>query len=417
LVPDAYGGVNARYSAGSATGTHTRNAVAFRDYWSGGSRLVEEKAINTVRGCYRKDKNGLWLKGVLLEPQVENLLKYSTDYTDASWTKTRMSIDNAPTVTLPNNTTSGYHILHEAAAGEGNGLHRIQRTVPFSLNVKYVFQAWLRTINKPWARLRLDTTGPDPYCYFNVFTGAAGTSANIDNYGIIPWGNFWYLVWMGWTHPDAGIGISRPVEVGVCDSDGDATFTGADQDSIYCFNPMVFAGTYPTSLIETVAASVVRTTDSSILYAGGSNIGGKDNQQGTIVFDILEPIHTPNAAINLWQMSDGGSSADMLKAYIDTDGYLNVTSRASAGTDGDIAFGSSICSDEKKRVQISWKPNYLATIIHDYKTGKTVGQDRSCTIPNDIDKWEIMLAAPGITGNHQHLPNFERTLVRKDMVL
>jgi len=123
------------------------------------------------------------------------------------------------------------------------------------------------------------------------------------------------------------------------------------------------------------------------LGASDGNLGGSgSDKQLVIEADILLPDEDTASDEYLLSLSDGGSSADEVKIYVESSNdYIRAESAASGGNAGDATQATDVSDDTIHHVKIEYKPNYLAVTVD----GSTGTPDTDCGIPDEIDRIDI----------------------------
>jgi hypothetical protein len=201
-----------------------------------------------------------WLKRCLVEPQSTNLVTYSEDFTDPSWSQTvdgllvTANSENAPTGeatadTLTEKATTSFHAIHTITnAVSANWTASIfikQKTAgrylqirPFGVGVGVAYATF---------------SPSDGSVYESGGTNLVSTEAE-------SFGNGWYRVSLTCSSALAsGDGIQFSLSDG---TSGEApSYTGDGTSGIYIWGAQVEASSVPTSYIPTAGAQVTRPAD------------------------------------------------------------------------------------------------------------------------------------------------------------
>jgi hypothetical protein len=153
---------------------------------------------------------------------------------------------------------------------------------------------------------------------------------------------------------------------------------------------------------------MTRIADASLRIAGGPNLGHEDKKSASFVETIL-PTHIPAANKTLALISDGGAAGERITLYIDTNGYLNGEVK-SGGDTTTATTATSICTNEIKRVMMSWKPGRIDIAAKDINSGLIVNATAAPPdIPDDLDRYE--LGAPDfIVADSKIVPYFVHSM-------
>lgn len=264
-------------SDGSVTPTSTGTAYIWGAQLNSGSTATEYFPTTTRLNIPRIDYTNGSCPSLLVEPQRTNLLTYSEQFDDASWSKAAITV-TANSIVSPSGvqnadtfTTSAYP---STSVGKNNTLSATNHTLSC-----YVKAGSVSTF-----RLDLVTAGfaLGSNCIFNLST----VSTTITNYGtttgstatITSVGNGWYRCTLT-VLTTAVVYFSQ--------------LYPAANGSVYAWGVQLEAGSYPTSYIPTIASSVTRNAD-VISKTGISSLIGQT--EGTIFIDFY--YKTPSSNIN-----------------------------------------------------------------------------------------------------------------------
>jgi len=217
--------------------TFTRSSTATYTNQIG---LIQSAAVNEPRFDY--DPVTLAARGLLVEESRTNLLTYSEQVDNAAWTKTSLSV-TANSLSAPDGTVTADKFIETAA----NNLHRV---------ISSSFAAGTYTISvyaKAGERTKVELVTAPVDARFDLSTGTviSGTGASI-----VSVGNGWYRCVLTFTQA-----ISSSVGYGLLDASGNATYTGDGTSGAYFWGAQLEQGSFSTSYIPTVAASVTRSAD------------------------------------------------------------------------------------------------------------------------------------------------------------
>ena len=265
---------------------------------------LQSAAINAPRFDYNPTTRESL--GLLLEQAATNLALYSSDYTNALWTKTGSSItataDISPDGTqnaslLVCSTVSTNHLVTQSivpTAGSNT----------FSVYLKYYGLQFVQIYHN---------NGGNKFCNFDLINGTAGTpsastTANIQNVG-----NGWYRCSITATVTAVSatfvVHASNSLTATIA-----PTFAGNGFNGYLIWGAQVEAAPSATSYIATVASAQTRTVDAASMT--GTNFTSWYNYSGGTVY--LEaasgsatgsPISTAPYTI---QISDGGTTNQIL---------------------------------------------------------------------------------------------------------
>jgi hypothetical protein len=314
--------------------------------------------------------------GVLIEGAATNLCLQSQRF-HVTWAPVRASVTQ-DAATAPNDTATADAIHEDATAAN---THYIYQNLTFVDGTEYCISVWAKAANRDWLFMYVTRTGVDVYCYFDLSNGTATPAATCNNSGVIDYGNGWYRCWMTF---DADTDGAQPLYLFAAESNGDYTFDGLDQDSIYVWGAQQETAAYPTSYIETTISSGTRNADVLDLHA---DIAAALNtaQQGTVECEIKIPDQDYPASGYVFEVSDGTAN-NRIVGYVSVTGdeaYTYVIDggvlQANAGTGGDIVDGSW------HKFSMAWQTNRISLKVDDVAGAV----DTSCTIPTGLTQMRI----------------------------
>jgi hypothetical protein len=209
---------------------------------------------------------------------VDNGQNYltTTDISNSAWTKNNVVINSSPlvAVTLPDGSSGTVNTIRETATSPASNTYNIAEEVTVTAGSKdYTFAVALKAANRTWAQIRLrdNTTTDIAWAYINLSTGALGGVSSTASSWLSPrayvvaLGNGWYYLSLT-ARLVSAVNTSVGVRVVVAEADGDTTFVGSAQNSIYVWNPTLAQSSVPVRL---VATSGTADTDGT-----GQNLAG-----------------------------------------------------------------------------------------------------------------------------------------------
>lgn len=192
------------------------------------------------------------VRGLLVEESRTNLLTYSSDLSNAAWTKQGTSITSGATLAPDNSSLAG-----KLVEGTGAGVHRVLRNAPYAAGT--VFSVYLKAGERTSCLVAIEniTTG-DRHLSTTAFNLAAGTVLSGTG-TITPAGNGWYRCTVVAVSPSN----SAPF-IYLRNATGDS-YTGDGTSGIYIWGAQLEAGSFPTSYIPTTTAQVTRAADQCVV--------------------------------------------------------------------------------------------------------------------------------------------------------
>jgi hypothetical protein len=228
--------------------------------------------------------------GLLVEEQRTNLLTYSEQFNDASWTKTDITLtvnsniapDGALTAALLTEGSAGTAVLvRTAGAVVSSGA-----TVTSSVFVK-------RSALIQWARFRLTTSAGTNGCnvWFDIQNGILGAVANVgsgtaSSGSITAVGNSWYRISVTTTLASG----DTTALFQLISASANSSTTRVSGAAYFIWGAQLEAGAAPSSYIPTVASQVTRAADAASMT--GANFSSWFNQQQGSLYVEATPRQT-----------------------------------------------------------------------------------------------------------------------------
>lgn len=188
--------------------------------------------------------------GLLIEEQRTNLLTYSSDFSNAAWTKTNATITNTANVS-PDGTQTAQLLIPST----GSNAKFIITAAAFAANT-YTQSIYAKYYGTQYLWISLDgvVTGG----FFDLVNGTIASLGTGNTGTITPVGNGWYRCSVTKT-----VGISTNISYGVSSSTSFTT-TGNGYSGIYIWGAQLEgSSSFATSYIPTVASQVTRSADSA----------------------------------------------------------------------------------------------------------------------------------------------------------
>ena len=246
--------------SGKATRINSQGLI--EEVSNGQSRLNYPMIDGKVVGC----------PSHLLEPQRTNLITYSEDFSDSSWSKSRASVVLNSTISpdgslnaskLVEDTTSGGHILYKNNITTGAGIN--------TLSVK------VKANGRNWVLLYDSEQGEA--VYFDIKNGVAGTIVGTpDAYSIKKLPNGWYDISLTTTAT-----LRVDFQIYTAESDGNNAYLGDGVSGIYVWGAQLEQGSYPTSYIPTNGTTVTRSAETA---TGSGDAATFNDSEGVLMAEI-----------------------------------------------------------------------------------------------------------------------------------
>lgn len=241
--------------------------------------------------------------GLLIEEQRTNLILQSETFS-TTWSATRSAI-TANTVVSPAGTLTADVLSGDTSSDP----HFISQSVTTTATAT-TFSIYAKAAGRNFVALQIsDSTNTGQVTYFNLSTGAVGTTGTGITASMVSVGNGWYRCIATVATAFAG---SNSCIVAIADVDGSLAYTGNGYFGIHIWGAQVEAGAFPTSYISTVASQVTRAADAASMT--GTNFSSWYNaDQGTLYSEAST--YDASVVRSAFSISDGSSPYRILTAH------------------------------------------------------------------------------------------------------
>ena len=233
--------------------------------------LIEEVGSGQPRIDYKDDSEG----ALLLEPQRTNLITYSSDFSDASWSKTGASATSG--FTSPDGTTNAFKLVE----GTNNGIHQLNAIGISTVVDRYNFSVFV----KPNGRNEIRIVGTNYFssgtdAYFNLETKVITYGARAENGLIETLANGWFRCSFSSSGGEfVGNNAHMNIETALNNSN---SYQGDGTSGVYIYGAMVEQGSYATSYIPTQGSAVTRLAESC---SNGANDQVINSTEGVLYYE------------------------------------------------------------------------------------------------------------------------------------
>lgn len=325
-------------------------------------------------------------KGLLIEEQRTNLLTYSGQFDNASWTKIGTTV-SANAATSPDGTADADSLVEDSATSD----HRVNQPSISAGSGANTFSVYLKAGSRTFARIQFDGTisavassaGVD----VNLSTGATGSTAVVGNISaasvaVTNVGNGWYRVALTATLSASGTLAAR---VFIMQSIGGSTsYTGNGSGNILLYGAQLEAGAFATSYIPTVASTVTRSADVATMT--GTNFSSWYNQSEGTIFASVDTVAPTGSPVLSFQDGAGASTnRHQMNIYSSfTATVVSSVTQSNIGTN----------TNTSPKLVYAYKANDFAACAN----GAAVAVDTSGTVPTTLayatlGKWDFGSAA------------------------
>jgi hypothetical protein len=215
--------------------------------------------------------------GLLLEQASTNLLTYSSDYTNAVWSKSNIVMSSSADISPDGTQNALLMILNPTTT-----THVFSQSTTYTAAV-YTQSIYIKYYGQQFVQLLTAANGT-MYCNFDLINGVAGTAAGGTGSpvgSIQSVGNGWYRCSLTFT----GTAVNSTINIIACGSitsAGSPTLLGNGFNGYLIWGAQVEAAPSATSYIATTSAAQTRTVDSASMT--GTNFSSWYNYSGGTVY-------------------------------------------------------------------------------------------------------------------------------------
>ena len=359
-------------------------------------------SVGPVSGLPRLDYLNSTCPRLLLEPQRTNKITYSENqgptgtnwYPSTTWTVTNNSVTSpdgyTDADTLTEDTSTGFHSSYFNA------------TIDNSYTGTYTISAFAKYNGRLFV---LSPKGSAERTYFNLQTGTVAQAGTGVTASIVNYGNGWYRCICTATFASENVNFEHMLASAV----GTLQYTGNGTSGVHIWGCMAEAGSYATSYIPTLGASVTRVADAASKTGISSLIGQTEGTLFVEEYYDATAINVGGVDDTLLSTSDGTSS-NLISIFHYGNGTLPAARKAIFFIRLSGATQAVITSDALPtgtyKMALAYKNNDVVAYIN----GVQIGTDTSATIPATS---VVTLVDPITTNAATKTVNIKQALVFK----
>ena len=279
---------------------------------------------------------GSWL----FEPQSTNLITYSEDFSDSSWSKNAISATSG--FTSPSGDNSAFKI----SGTGGSSYHNIRTSISTTNSTVSCFVK-KGTLNHFEF---IDTIGGSPYSV--VQYNLEEVTANINVAGVFlnpkieDYGNGWYRC-------SAEATATASIHFNISKGSTDGTGLIEANDYLYIWGAQLEQQTYATSYIPTSGTSVTRNQD---VCTNGGSLASINSTEGVLYAEIAKNSLSNNNQISI-SLNSGSTNNRVMFFTGANDQRLNCQVRSGGSNEYSSSFDFSAGSTNFNKIAIKYKEN------------------------------------------------------------
>jgi hypothetical protein len=363
---------DARAASGAAFATYVPTTTA--------ARYLARRGNHVYNGTS-------WVnKGLLLETEARtNLVTQSQDFTNAAWGKLNtgsLAIDE----TGPDGETTAVTFIDDSSTGS-KGV-RLNLTVTVDTSSAYTFSIFAKADQLNFLVLgatAFSTT--EAYTWFNLATGAVGTTGTGQTPHIENCGDGWYRC--GITFTTDSVDTTGELRIYVDDADNGGRNVDADgTSSILIYGAQFEKGSTPSSIIPTSGATVTRPAQALEIPAANMSYSAT-----AMSFHIkgTQTTYNKSTLVNNTFFRWFDDSADYIRVYHETQFSRNrpVVESVASSTNDEVEGTNTLTFDVNDPFNLAWSVTTSALNLADDGTALTENSTLS--------------AVPGVSANNASL--------------
>ena len=347
-------------------------------------------------------------KGLLIESQSQNLATYSSDFSNAAWSKTRTSVEASAAIG-PDGTLSASLIRDEPST---NNTHHVYQLLPsIASGTVVTASVFAKAAGRTFLIIQNGSTTPfggaSYKVWFNLTSGAVGTiSGSGVTASATDCGNGWTRCTV--TFPASTATGTHALQINSSEGDNDQYHVGDSYFGVLLWGAQYEQSSFPSSYIATSGSASTRTRDSlsvataDIGYTGGpvSVVGeaSMTSPSSNVGSQIVVTLGSEND--NRLMLYNNGSTADTL--FLSSDGSLTAF------------LSGSITTDEFFKFAMRLDTNSVGRSVN----GGAVATDTSTQIPAKLDSLRIgtgVFSAQEINGHIKRVALYSEALTDTEL--
>ena len=279
--------------------------------------IIQTALPNVARIDYTDGDCG----ALLLEPQSTNLVTYSEDLSNASWSKTAGIVTSYDTITAPNGLLTADSITDNVGATSFKTLSQLV-TVPVNSTITCSLFIKKETSEVNYGGIAVEFTNPTTIKVFYAFNAVNGTFSNslggvlvVDSINVYDFNSDWWRIEITATDTGSRAFVRFTYYATLSTNFTTTNFAIGSSRKLWGFQ--VEAGTTATSYIPTQGSSVTRAAD---VVTDGGDVNTFNSEEGTLFVEMAAL--SDDLTQRYITISDGSNINIVRLGYFVTSNYI-----------------------------------------------------------------------------------------------
>ena len=217
--------------------------------------------------------------GLLIEESRTNLATYSSDLSNAAWSKVQTTV-TSDTVVAPDGTLIGDKLVESTSTSTHYLISA--SSVSVTSGTAYTISLYAKASGRNFVVIEMNSAALGAYAWFDLANGVVGTTGGSpSSTSITSVGNGWYRLTISKTATSSTTSL---ITIYTASVDNATSYTGNGFSGVFLWGIQYEAGAFATSYIPTVASQVTRAADAASMT--GTNFSTWFNQgQGSFIIN------------------------------------------------------------------------------------------------------------------------------------
>jgi hypothetical protein len=308
----------------------------------------------------------------LLEPSSTNLVTYSEDFSQSSYTKVNSTTIEVNQIKAPDNTTTA-DLMKAAQTGSIQGIYN---NISFTSGQSYVFSVFAKKEKNIYLQVQAGGgTFGTSFANFDLQNGVIGTVSGGTG-KIEAFSNDWYRCIFIVSAISTGTGNISLDLISSSTAGRNDNFTGNVGDGLYIWGAMVEQQSYATSYIPTTGSTVTRAAE-TCNSAGNSSVF--NDSEGVLYWECSSLFD--DSTLRIISVSDGSQNNTVQLYFDSSSNRIRGAVREGSGTYQCILDFNTSDTTNFFKVALKYKQNDFALWVN----GIQIATDTNGNAPTGLN--------------------------------